>query len=180
MFRIIVVYGIIGGLIVAAPMVLGMVLWPHDKPFEDGAVVGYITMIVALSTVFLGVKHHRDRRLGGVIKFVPAFLIGVGISAVAGVLYVAGWDLALGLTHFDFAAVYSKSMIEAAQANGASAAELEKLRADMAALTANYANPLYRWPVTFIEIFPVGVIISLISAALLRNSRFLPAQARAA
>jgi len=27
---------------------------------------------------------------------------------------------------------------------------------------------------TFIEIFPVGVLVSLVSAGLLRNSRFLP------
>jgi hypothetical protein len=31
--------------------------------------------------------------------------------------------------------------------------------------------------ITFIEIFPVGVLISLISAAVLRNSRVLPARA---
>ena len=39
-----------------------------------------------------------------------------------------------------------------------------------------YANPLYRLPITFVEIFPIGVLISLISAVLLRNSRFLPAR----
>ena len=37
-------------------------------------------------------------------------------------------------------------------------------------------NPLVRVPITFIEMFPVGVIISLLSALLLRNSRFMPAR----
>jgi hypothetical protein len=37
-----------------------------------------------------------------------------------------------------------------------------------------YANLLYRWPITFVEIVPIGVLISLVSARLLRNSRFLP------
>jgi hypothetical protein len=46
----------------------------------------------------------------------------------------------------------------------------------MAEFRQQYANPLFRLPVTFIEIFPVGLVVSLISAALLRNSRFLPAQ----
>ena len=45
-----------------------------------------------------------------------------------------------------------------------------------AAFAKNYANPLYRLPITFVEMFPVGVLISLVSAALLRNSRFLPAR----
>lgn len=39
-----------------------------------------------------------------------------------------------------------------------------------------YANPLFRLPMVFAEIFPVGVLVSLISAALLRNRRFLPAR----
>ena len=37
-----------------------------------------------------------------------------------------------------------------------------------------YANPLLRLPMTFVEIFPVGVLVSLVTAGLLRNSRFLP------
>jgi hypothetical protein len=43
---------------------------------------------------------------------------------------------------------------------------------DMATM---YRNPLYRIPITFVEIFPVGLIVALVSAALLRNPRLLPA-----
>ena len=43
----------------------------------------------------------------------------------------------------------------------------------------SYANPLFRLPITFVEMFPIGVLISLVSAAVLRNSRFLPARASA-
>ena len=52
--------------------------------------------------------------------------------------------------------------------------------ADAAAFQKSYANPLHRFPQTFLEMFPVGVLISLISAGLLRNSRLLPARAPAA
>jgi hypothetical protein len=50
----------------------------------------------------------------------------------------------------------------------------------MEALRRNYANPLFRMAITFTEIFPVGLVVALISAALLRNPRFLPARASAA
>jgi hypothetical protein len=69
-------------------------------------------------------------------------------------------------------------VIEAARAKGASPEELQKVIADTQQFVKNYANPLYRLPITFIEMFPVGVVISLISAGLLRNSRFLPARAQ--
>ena len=39
-----------------------------------------------------------------------------------------------------------------------------------------YANPIFRIPMTFTEIFPVGVLVSLVSALLLRNSRVFPAR----
>ena len=76
----------------------------------------------------------------------------------------------------DFASAYSQAIIDGERAKGASAETLAKLSAEMEAFKVQYADPLFRLPMTFVEIFPVGVLVSLISAALLRNSRFLPAR----
>ena len=105
--------------------------------------------------------------------FVPALLAGLGISAVAGVIYVIGWEITLAITDFAFIDSYSAAAVEAARAKGASAADIEALIVQMGEFRRQYENPLFRLPITFIEIFPVGVLISLISAALLRNPRFL-------
>ena len=176
MIRLILIYGAIGGLIVAVPMVVMMLTLTEETAPENGALYGYLTMIVALTTVFLGVKHYRDKMQGGVIRFVPALGVGLAISAVAGVIYVIGWEISLALTGFDFGATYSKMMLDAARADGATEAELARVATAAETFARNYQNPLYRWPITFVEIFPVGVLISLVSAALLRNSRFLPAR----
>ncbi len=176
--RIVTLYGVVAGLIVAVPMVsLMTTLTPGQAP-DSGAVYGYLTMIVALTAVFLGIKHYRDKVLGGAVRFVPALLVGLGISAVASLLYVIGWEISLAYSGFDFPTSYSKSIVDAAGARGASPEELQKMIADTQQFVKNYANPLYRLPITFVEMFPVGVVISLISAALLRNSRFLPARAQ--
>jgi Protein of unknown function (DUF4199) len=172
MFQKILSYGVIAGLCVGVPMFATTVA-KHDAPY--GMVVGYLIMLIALSAVFVAVKRHRDADLGGVIKFWPAFAMGLAISFIAGVLYVAAWEAALAVTHMDFAGTYAKSVIEHQQAKGLSGEELAKLRAEMEAFQVQYANPLYRLPMTFIEIFPIGVLVSLVSAGLLRNSRFLPA-----
>lgn len=175
MFRTILIFGAVAGLVVAVPMFLmlafGDPAGPSHSPFA-----GYLIMVLALSLIFIGVKRFRDRALGGVIKFGPAFLTGLGISAVAGVIYVIGWEISLAATDFAFIDGYTASALEAARAKGASAAEIEKMTADMAKFRTDYANPAFRLPLTFVEIFPVGVVISLVSAALLRNSRFLPAR----
>jgi len=175
MLRIIVTFGIAAGLIVAVPMFLLI----SNVELGSGAnsmLAGYLMMLVALSLIFVGVKRFRDQNLGGVIRFVPALLMGLGISAVAGVMYVIGWEITLAVTDFAFIDGYGTSVMESARAKGASAAELQKISAEMAAFRVQYANPLFRLPMTFVEIFPVGVVISLISAALLRNSRFMPAR----
>jgi hypothetical protein len=177
MIRIVSLYGIIAGLIVGVPMVVLMVIVPPDAQMQNGVIYGYVTMIVALTTVFLGIKHYRDKVLGGVIDFWPALLVGLGISAVASAIYMIAWEISLTLSGFDFAQTYSSSMLEAARAKGASAEELAKAAAEAESFVKMYSNPLFRLPITFIEMFPVGVLISLISAAVLRNSRVLPARA---
>jgi hypothetical protein len=175
MSRIILIFGTVAGLIVAVPMCL-LVANAEPGSAATSHFTGYLIMLLALSLVFVGVKRLRDRELGGVIRFVPALLAGLGISAVAGVIYVIGWEITLAVTDFAFIDSYSNAAIEAARAKGASAAEVEAVAAKMGEFRQQYANPFFRLPVTFIEIFPVGLVVSLISAALLRNSRFLPAR----
>jgi hypothetical protein len=178
MLRQIVVYGIAAGLIVAVPM-MGLMMTYAPGGREPSVLFGYLTMLAALTMVFLGIKHHRDKVLGGTIRFTPALLIGLGITAVASMIYVIGWEISLGLSGIDFAHAYAKAMVDAAQARGASPLELQKVSATAASFTKMYMNPLYRMSITFLEIFPLGALISFISAALLRDSRLLPARARA-
>ncbi len=171
----ILAFGVAAGLLVAVPMCL---MVANSEPGSAGhsQLVGYLTMMVALSLIFVGVKRYRDRVLGGVIRFGTALGIGLGISAVAGVVYVIGWEITLAATDFEFVDSYAAAAVEAKRASGATPAEVAKVAADMAGFKLQYMNPWFRMPITVIEIFPVGVSISLVSAALLRNSRFLPAR----
>jgi len=167
-------YGVIAGLIAGLGLSLQTVMM---KDHGSGSMVlGYLTMLVALSTVFIAIKRRRDIDGGGVIRFWPAFGLGIGISLVAAVFYVAAWEITQAVTHMDFANDYSRSMLEQARAKGVSAAELARMSAEMEGFKAMYANPLYRWGMTAVEILPVGLLVSLVSAGLLRNSRFLPAR----
>lgn len=179
MLRNIFFYGVIAGVIVAIPTFGLTVLLKDHPPEQYGLLIGYATMLVALSAIFVAIKRHRDVDGGGVIHFWPALALGLGVSVVAGIFYCVAWEAALAVTGMDFGADYAQAYIEAEKAKGVSGPALAKLTAEMEAFKAQYANPLYRVPMTFTEIFPVGVLVSLVSAALLRNSRFLPARALA-
>lgn len=176
MLKSILIHGVIAGVIVGAPMFVGFALIEGHPPMAVSMAIGYATMLIALSTVFLAIKRQRDTAGGGVIKFWPALGMGLAISAIAGVFYVGTWELTQAVTGMDFAGDYARTMIAERQAAGASPAEIAAMRTEMAAFAVQYADPLYRLPMTFAEIFPVGVLVSVVSAALLRNSRFLPAK----
>jgi hypothetical protein len=171
------VYGLLSGFVVCAVLVTGLAIGGHDSGIFGTVWFGYLVMLVALTFIFVGVKRYRDVERGGVIKFLPAFLMGLAIAVFAGIAYVCVWEIYLASTGYRFMDEYVAAMIRHRQAEGASAAEMARVTADMESLRLSYANPLFRIPMTFLEIFPVGLIVALISAALLRNPRLLPANA---
>src|SRR5690349_2795754 len=111
MFEKILRYGVIAGVIVAVPMIALATLMNGHPPLAWGMAIGYTTMLVAFSMVFIGIKRHRDTDLGGVIRFWPAFALGLGISFVASVFYVLAWEGVLAFSHMDFANAYASTLI---------------------------------------------------------------------
>lgn len=173
MTRTALIFGSISGLITITGIMLTFLL-----PNAHGSVwLGYAIMIVALSMILFGIKRYRDGELGGVIKFLPALGLGLMIAVVAGLIYVAVWEAYLFFTHYTFMDQYTAAMLKQAKAAGVHGAALQAQIAQLNEMKAEYANPIMRMGMTFIEIFPVGVLIALISAALLRNPRVLPARA---
>ena len=175
MARIIIVYGLVAGLIIIAG-VIGTIAIEGGEP-HGNVWLGYLIMLLGMSAVFMGVKQHRDRHNGGVIKFLPALGVGLGIALFASLAYVLVWEAYLAATDYAFMDQYIAATLEARRAEGLSGQAYRDLETQMREMAVAYQSPLFRLPMTFVEIFPVGVLVSLVSAALLRNSRFLPARA---
>src|SRR5688572_20581669 len=100
MTALILRYGTIGGLIVGIPMVWFMLTVDAGQELM-GMAPTYLVMLVALTAVFLGVKKYRDQMRGGAIRFLPAFGVGLAISTVACLFYVAAWEISLAYSEFD-------------------------------------------------------------------------------
>jgi hypothetical protein len=178
MGRIIAVYGVISGVIVIIGMYTGMALVSDHGMM--GMVAGYLSMLVALSFVFVGVKRYRDTVLGGTITFGKAFVVGLGIALVSSLFYVLSWEVYNWNTGGAFMAEYIGQSIENMRAAGKSATEIAAFSEEMQSFAEQYKNPIFRMAMTFMEIAPVALLMPLIAATLLRNSRFMPAKATAA
>src|SRR5882757_1235134 len=119
MLRTILKFGVIAGLIVGVFEVGTVVAFAGLPPLKYGMLIGYTTMLIALSAVFVGIKQHRDVDRGGVIGFWPALGVGLGVSFVAGIFYVVAWEVVQAMTHMDFASGYAQAIIASQKAKGA-------------------------------------------------------------
>jgi hypothetical protein len=178
MIRTILTYGLVSGLVIIVSIV-GTLWASGGDPPHSNAFVGYLIMLVALSSILVAIKQYRDQTLGGVIRFPTAALLGLGIAIVASLAYVAIWVVYLAVTDYRFMDQYIEATLSAKRAAGVTGPAYDKLAADLETMRQQYASPIFRLPMTFLEIFPVGLLITLVSAVLLRNPRFLPARALA-
>jgi hypothetical protein len=179
MRRIVVTYGLISGAIVSTLTIVLIALAKGDDAMLDlGMVFGYTSMVLAFLLVFFGIRRYRDTVGDGTIGFGRAFLVGLLIALVACAVYVVTWEIVYFNFLPDFAERYGAQVVEKMREGGATAAAIAEKEAEMARFAEQYRNPLFNVAVTFLEIFPVGLVMTLISAAILRR-RAAPAGARA-
>ena len=162
-------YGLTGGFIISAFMACTMPFMDADTDISNAELIGYTSMIVSLSTIFIGIKSYRDNQLNGFISFGKAFLTGLYIALIASTLYVLTWMIISDLYLPDFMDIYVNNHIESMQAAGNTQAEINKEIEEMKSMMEMYKNPFFKALITYTEILPVGLLISLISAAILRK-----------
>ncbi len=168
MKKIIIRYGLIAGLIVSALMLItlggGM-----DINMKYGQLIGYSTMILAFATIFVAIKKKRDEQFNGKIAFAKAFKIGLGITLIASLCYVITWMIMSETIAKDFMAQYYQQAVENINNSGLSPEEVEQKMQQMDKMQEMYKNPVFKFGITFLEIFPVGLLVSLIAAFILKK-----------
>jgi Protein of unknown function (DUF4199) len=176
MLRIVLIFGLIAGAIAAGLMWLLIAVQNSGAvDIEHGMTLGYATMIVALSLVFFGIKSYRDN-IGGHITFLKGLQVGILISLICGVCYAGSWELYYRGSGQEFLQKYTGHYLDEMKKDGASDDQIEEMRVEQEKFMEMYKNFFVRFAVTLMEILPVGVIVTLVSAALLRKREILPAQ----
>lgn len=169
MKNLILKYGLISGLI-SVTLMMATVLWVHHSgQLEGGEIFGYTGMLLSMIVVFIGVRVFRDQHRAGVITFGEAFKVAGLMTLISCVCYVIGWMIVYQFMMPDFLDHYMTSMISKMQADGVAEAEIQKATAEMQHYKELYKNPVYRAGLTFMEPLPVALLVSLLSAAILRR-----------
>ncbi len=168
----IIIYGIIAGIIVSVLMLISVNSTSHregDFDYNRSLFIGYASMLIAFSLVYVGIRNYRNKYNGGIIGFGKAFQIGIMIVLIASTMYVIAWLIDYFFFIPDFMEKYSAHMIEQLKASGASQTEIDNQTKEMANMSAMMKNPFYNAMMTYLEILPVGLVVTLISSLILKR-----------
>jgi hypothetical protein len=170
MRKIVLTFGLIAGAILSAMMLITQAFFDQIG-FDKGEIIGYTTMVLAFLMVFFGVKSYRDNVAGGTVTFGRAFKVGLMITAVASLCYVATWEVIYYKLAPDFGDKYAAYAVEKAKKSGATDAQIAAKAKQMSEYKEMYKNPLVNIALTLLEPLPVGILLTLVTAGVLSRKR---------
>ena len=169
MRKIVLTFGFIAGAILSAMLFITLPM--QEQIGDNGAIIGYTTMVLAFLMVFFGVRSYRDNVAGGKVGFGRAFTVGLMITLVASVCYTASWEVIYYKLAPDFGEKYAAYTVEKAKKSGATQAQIATQKKQMAEFMEMYKNPLVNIAFTLIEPLPVGLLFALVAAGVLSRKR---------
>lgn len=170
MKKIVLTFGLIAGSVLSAMMLLTLPFMDRIG-FDKGMFIGYAGMVLAFLMVYFGVRSYRDNVASGSIGFGRAFLVGLAITAIASICYVATWQFIYYKVTPDFTEKYTAYAVEKARKSGASEEKIAAQTREITEMMAIYKNPLANVAITFLEPLPVGLVFTLVTAGLLSRRR---------
>jgi amino acid transporter len=160
----VLIFGLILGTILCVNMVFMVNLMYTNPDFEGNDVLGYASMVVVFSLIFFGVRNYRNKQLDGVISFGKAFKAGLLIALIASSMYVVVWLFYYYLFVPDFIDIYINYVLK-----DVPAAELAAKTEEMKQFKDMYQNPFFVILITYSEVLPVGLVVTLVSALILKK-----------
>jgi hypothetical protein len=164
MKKIILIFGSVIGAILSINAIAHMNMIYSNPDYKANDVLGYASLVIIFSLIYFGVRNYRNSRLGGKIGFPKAFKTGALICLVASTVYVI-----IGLLYYylfvpDFIDVFTEYMIRNSPAE-----EVETTTAQMENFKEMYKNPLFVILITYAEVLPIGMIVALLSALIVKK-----------
>mgnify|MGYP006170034165 CR=1 FL=1 len=163
MNKIILKNGLFGSIIVSALLVFVTMYMRANPEKEVSMLIGFTVMTLAFFFLFWGIKQQREAN-NGLISFGKAFMTGFWISLIISTIYVLVWLIILYNFFPNFAEHYTDMAIQKASPD-----EVAKVTEEMNSFKEMYKNPILVILFTYIEILPLGIVISFISALILKK-----------
>jgi hypothetical protein len=169
MKKTVLIFGLISGAL-SATLMLVTIPFADKIGFDKGEILGYTGIVLSALMVFFGIRSYRENIGGGRLTFGRGLAVGLLITAISSTCYVATWEIVYYKFMPDFGAKYAAHMVERAKASGASQEKIVQAQRQAQEFKQMYDNPLINVGMTFMEVLPIGLVVALASAGILRKS----------
>jgi hypothetical protein len=173
MKKTVLTFGLISGAMSAALMLV-TIPFADRIGWEKGEILGYTTIVLAALMVFFGVRSYRENVGGGRLTFGRGFAVGILITLISSACYVGTWEVVYYKLMPGFADKYAAHLVERAKASGASQQKVAETERQAKQFKQMYDNPVFNVALTFTEVFPIGLVVTLLSAGILRKKARAP------
>jgi hypothetical protein len=170
MKKIVVIFGLISGAISSLMMIV-IVTFGHRIGFDRGAIISNTSIVLSFLMVFFGIRTYRDNIGNGQITFSKAFAVGLSITLISCIVYVVTWEVIYYNLLPGYWDAYGAHLVQKLTASGASSAAIQEKLQQVRRYKELYKNPFFNAAFTFIHPFPIGLVITLFSALVLRRSQ---------
>lgn len=170
MKKAVLTYGVISGAVSAAILV-ATIPFINSVNFRNADILGYTGIVLTALLVFFGVRSYRENAGGGRLTFGRAFEVGLLITLISCASHVVTFEIIYFKAVPGFGDKYAACMVERAKVSGASQQKVDQTAQQAQTLKRLFDNPLTNAALSFGEAFPVGLIATALSAAILRKKK---------
>src|SRR6202021_348682 len=164
MKKTVLTFGLISGVMISV-LKGGSLVLANKISAGHSMLLGYTMMVASFLLIYFGVRSYRDNTLGGQISFGRAFACGILITLITTIFYVAMWEILYFNFMPHFMDSYFAAQIHKVQSSGLDPATTATRIAAIQRSQQLYQNPFVNMASTFLDPLPVGLIITLTSAA---------------
>ena len=169
MRKIILQYGLLSGTLITAFTLISMYYCYQSADMKGNMLLGFAAMFLSFSLMFPAIKKYRDGVLNGRISFGQAFLVGIGIAGIASTMYVIGWMIEYHTVMPDFLERFVNYSILELEKAKLSPEMLAQEKANYETYRHNYDTLPRMALVTYLEILPPGILLSLLAAFIMKK-----------
>lgn len=156
-------------MIIVIFLVTWLTLNQSGSNYELQEIIGYTGIVLSLSFVFFGIRHYQDHINNGTLTFGQGLKTGLLIVLIPALAFGLFDVLYVSFADPEFLDKYTAYQLEKLKASLPAASyevEAAKLKEEM----KMFSNPAIQFVAMFLTVFMIGVIITVISALVLRRN----------
>lgn len=161
-------YGLRAAIVMIALAGTSFILTSGDSTnYRLGEVIGYLSMVLSMIFVYLGIRHYRDHQNEGEISFTKALKLGVLIALFPATAFGIFDQIYVNIINPDFHEEYYQAQLDKIDQS-----DPQSYQAEVAHLKSEketFSNPVVLFLVMFLTVFLVGLAVSIISGLILKR-----------